>query len=143
MNMFFSRTSSSPLGERYAAEQLGGLRRHFRPPHRPQERLKHRDPPHPPRMPDRPVHPERAAPVVADDDHLGQAHRVEPGVEVAGMVGQPVGDIGLAGLAHPDQVRREAPGLVRHVRNHVPPEVGRGRVAVQEHDRDIAGPRFG
>jgi len=79
---------------------------------------------------------------VADQYELVQVQRVDEGVEVAGVVGEPVGDVGSAGGAHPDQVRRQGPGLAGDVRGHVAPQVGGGRVAVQEqHGRpaDAAG----
>ena len=53
------------------------------------------------------------------------------------MIGEPVGDVGLAGFTHPDQVRRQAPGPVGNMRDDVAPAIGRERISVQEHDRDI------
>jgi hypothetical protein len=54
---------------------------------------------------------------MAHQHRIVQAHRIEPGVKVADMVGKTVREVGLGGLAHTDQVRRQAPGLARHVRN--------------------------
>jgi hypothetical protein len=52
---------------------------------------------------------------MADQDHPVQAEGVEPGVQVAGVVGEPVSDAGLARGAHPDQVRRQAASLARDI----------------------------
>ena len=67
----------------------------------------------------------------------------EEGVQIAAMFQKRVAvrpaSLELLGVAHPDQVRRYAPGLSLDVGNDVAPQVGRGRVAVQEDDR-VAAP---
>ena len=64
---------------------------------------------------------------------------LEEAGHVRGVRGEGVGAalrVGeLAGLAHADQVRRDAAAQVLHVRDDVAPQVGRRRVAVQEDDR--------
>src|SRR5207249_2080618 len=44
-------------------------------------------------------------------------------------------------VAHAGEIRREAAAELHDVRDHVPPQVRRGRVAVQEDDR-VAGSRL-
>jgi hypothetical protein len=70
-----------------------------------------------------------------DQDGLAQVHGVEPGVEVAGMIDEPVG-VGwrLARMPHADQVWSKTPSNVADVRNNVPPQVRGRRIAVQEND---------
>jgi hypothetical protein len=84
------------------------------------------------------VEGEHAAPVVADQHRRRQVAGGEPGVEVAGVVGVAVGDVGLAGLTHADEIRREGAGLAGDVGDDVAPDVRRRRVAVDEHHR-LAG----
>ena len=67
-------------------------------------------------------------------DDLVQAEGVEPGIQVSGVVGEGVADGGLAGAAHPDQVRCQQPPAARPGQ-HVAPQVRGGRVAVQEDQR--------
>jgi hypothetical protein len=59
---------------------------------------------------------------VTDQDDAVQVEGVEPGVKVAGVVGEAVGDVGLAGAAHPDKVGREQPSAA-HAGQHVAPQV--------------------
>jgi hypothetical protein len=88
-------------------------------------------------MPGSPVERERAAPVVADQDDAVQLNAVEPCVEIAGVVGEGVGDVGLAGAAHPDQVGCEQ-SPAADACNHVAPQVRGAGVAVQERERGAA-----
>jgi hypothetical protein len=60
---------------------------------------------------------------VAHEDDVSQAERLEPRVEIPDVIGEPVCDVRLAGSAHADQVRRQAAGLARDVRDHVAPQV--------------------
>jgi hypothetical protein len=41
----------------------------------------------------------------------------------------------LVAIAHADQIRGQATALALHMRHDIAPEIGRGRVAVQEDDR--------
>jgi len=72
---------------------------------------------------------------VADQDHVVQFERVEERIQVARLVGERVGDVRLAGPAHPDQVGREPAGPGQHV----PPRVRGGGVAVQEDEGSAVG----
>ena len=107
------------------------------PRHRPDERLHVDHAAHPLGMAPRPVEPERRAPVVHDQRHGARRDdRVEPGVEIARVVHEPVGARGRAArVAHADQIGSQAAAERLDVRDHVAPEIGRGRVAVEEHHR--------
>ena len=87
-------------------------------------------------VPGGPVEAEGAAPVVADQHHPVQALRVEPGVEVAGVVGEGVAEVRLAGAAHADEVGREHPPAGGEHGRDVPPGAGAAGVAVQQ---DVGG----
>ena len=51
------------------------------------------------------------------------------------MIHEPVGARGrFAGLAHAHEIGREAPTVLGKVWNDVAPEIGRGRIPVQEDD---------
>ena len=68
-----------------------------------------------------------------------EAERVEPSVEVARVIDEAIGAVGgAARIAHPDEVGRETSAEPGEVRNDVAPEVGGGRVAVEEDDRVAA-----
>jgi hypothetical protein len=54
---------------------------------------------------------------------------LDQGVRIRSAAGQ------LLGVAHADQVGRDAPAARLEVRHDVAPQIGRGRVAVQEDDR--------
>ncbi len=124
------------LADTGRTERLGagtGGRRQLLGGQRLEEGLQQHDPGDPVRIPGRPVEGQGAAPVVADEDDPVEAQRLEPGVQVAGLVVEAVVDVRLAGGPHADQVGREHPGPAGEVRDDVAPEVGRGGVAVQEH----------
>src|SRR5215469_1868109 len=53
---------------------------------------------------------------------------LDEAIAIRAAVGQ------LVGIAHTDQVRRDATAQRLQVRQHVAPEVGRGGIAVQQHD---------
>ena len=80
---------------------------------------------------------------MADQDDLLQAQPLEPGVQIAGVVGEAVADVGLARGAHPDQIWGQDPGLAGDVRDDVAPYVGGGGAAVQEHHRRLTHPGLG
>ena len=91
-------------------------------------------------MPRRPVEPEGAAPVMKDErDVIPHPDPVQKLVQAAAVLGEGV-DAGtrvreFVRVSHSDEVRRDAATTTRNVGNDVPPQIGRGRVAVQEHDR--------
>ena len=98
-------------------------------------------------MPVGPVKAERRAPVVDHEHHvLFDPERFEQGIEITGVLGEGVAVrsrvVQLVGVAHADQVRRQAMPEAGHRRHDVAPQVGRGGIAVQEHDR-IALTHFG
>jgi hypothetical protein len=74
---------------------------------------------------------------VTDDHDPIKAERVEPGVEVAGMVSEAVGHVGLAGSAHPDEVGREQPAIPQ-AGEDVAPHVRGAGVAVKQHHGNSA-----
>ena len=90
-----------------------------------------------------PVKPERRAPVVQHQGHArAQFEFIEKRAQVAIVIGEAVRSgpgIGqLVRLPHADQVRRNTSAVWHEVRQHVPPEIRRRGIAVQENDR-IAG----
>ena len=62
-------------------------------------------------MPAGPVEAEGAAPVVTHQRDAVEAESVEPGVEIASVVGEAIADLGLARPPHSDQVRGQAAAL--------------------------------
>jgi hypothetical protein len=89
----------------------------------------------------RPIEAERAAPIVQDQRDPLQLHCVEPRVQVAEVVEEPILDVGLPRATEPDQIDGQATSRPGQLGDHVPPQVRRGRIAVQEDDR-IAGARL-
>jgi hypothetical protein len=63
---------------------------------------------------------------------------LEQGVEVAAVLDEAIrgeATVGqLVGVAHADQVGRDAAASALQVRQHVAPEIRRGGIAVQQHD---------
>src|SRR5438067_3302990 len=57
-------------------------------------------------------------------------------------VGEGAGIVELVAIAHADQVRRDAMPEPRHLRHDIAPEIGRGRVAVQEQKHRLALAQF-
>jgi hypothetical protein len=53
--------------------------------------------------------------------HPVERELVEPGVEVPGVVGEQVREVGLVGFPHPDEIRRQLPP-VSHPGDHLPPQ---------------------
>jgi hypothetical protein len=89
-------------------------------------------------MVERAIEAERRAPIVYVDerDVVVQAQRVEPGVEIAGVIGEAIGvRRRFARLAHADQVGRETASVAADIRNDVAPQIGRRGITVQEDDR--------
>jgi hypothetical protein len=82
-----------------------------------------------------PVEAESGAPVVDDEGDPPQTERGDETGEVAGVIVEAIGDVGLVGVAHADQVDGDAATEVAHVREDVPPQIGGGGVAVKEEDR--------
>lgn len=66
----------------------------------------------------RPVQAKCPAPIVADQHDLAEVEGVEPGIQVAGVVGEAVGDIGLAPLspAEREQLTRLLARILEHTR---------------------------
>jgi hypothetical protein len=71
----------------------------------------------------RPVEGKRTAPVVPHQHDIVQAQRLDPGIEKFGMIGEPVGNIGFARTAHPDQIRCETSARTANGREDMPPEI--------------------
>src|SRR5712671_1929385 len=92
----------------------------------------------------RPMKAERGTPVMDYQRHsFAQLQRVEPRVEMARVIGETIFAAGrLTGVAHPDQVRREASPESREMGNHIAPEIGRCGIPMQKYDR-ITGPCVG
>src|SRR5262249_12989689 len=88
------------------------------------------------------VKPERRSPIMQHErDVSGEAERIEPRVEVTRMIHKPVSlRRRFSGPAHPDQIGGKAPCLVADMRDDVAPQIGIGRVAMEE-DNWVAGPR--
>ena len=59
----------------------------------------------------------------------------DEGVEIARVILEPIGDVRLARLPEADQVRGDAMGNLGDEGNDVAPDIGGGRIAVQE-ERD-------
>ena len=72
-----------------------------------------------------------------DEDHVAlDPDRLEPGVEVALVIGEAITAVRCrTRIAHADIVRRQAAAEGQQMRDDVSPQVGRRGVAVQEHDR--------
>lgn len=66
----------------------------------------------------------RGAPILRHQHHIADIERVEEGIEIADMVEEAIVDVGLAGLAIADQVRRDAAAERRDMRNDVAPDMG-------------------
>jgi hypothetical protein len=83
------------------------------------------------------IEPERGAPILHHEhDVLGQRQLLEPGVEIGNMVEETIrAPRRFAGLAEADQIWREHASERHCIWDNVPPHVGRGRIAVKEHDR--------
>jgi hypothetical protein len=70
---------------------------------------------------------------VQDEHDPIEPQSVEEPVNVADVVSEPIFDVRLIRAAVPDQVRCDDTSLRREDRDHLPPEVGPGGVAVQKH----------
>jgi len=60
---------------------------------------------------------------VADEHDAVQRELIEPGVEIASVIGVQIRHVGLAGAAHPDKVGREAAAWLADPWQHVPPGI--------------------
>ena len=63
-------------------------------------------------------------------------HRIDESPEISAVSGEAIG-IGtgrsqLGGIAHADQIRHDQPAQTFQLGDNVAPEIGRGRIAVQE-----------
>jgi hypothetical protein len=77
---------------------------------------------------------------VDDQRDAPEVERLEPGVEVTDVIDEAIAAAGrLARAPHADEVGSQTASGVGQLRDDVAPEIGRRRVAVQEHD-GIAGP---
>ena len=84
----------------------------------------------------RPVERQRGAPVVADQSDSVEFEGVEPGVEVAGVIYEPVrAGRHFAGISHSDEIGRKAARASTDMRNYVTPQIRACGVAMQEYDR--------
>ena len=85
----------------------------------------------------RPVERESRAPIVTDeDDVLDHTELFQQRIEIEPMIDESIrAPRDLVGIPHADQIGRDGAGGRRDVRHDVPPQVGRRRVAMQEHDR--------
>src|SRR5262249_17546957 len=69
-------------------------------------------------------------------DVFGQSKSLEPSVKIARMIHEPVCVCRrLSRLTHPDQIGRETAAEFGYIGDDVAPEIGGGRIAMQEHDR--------
>ena len=80
---------------------------------------------------------EGRTPIMHDQsDVFRDPQGVEPRVQIARMVDKAVSlRRRFSGLAHSDQVGRQAATVFAEIGDDVPPEVGRGRITMKEHDR--------
>ncbi len=118
------------------AEQFAELgRRELIPRERPDDRLEERNRLHVVGVPHRVVEPEPRAVVVQYERHVAQAQFLDERVEVAGVLEPPVFDPRLVRAPVTDQIGGDAAAERREMRNDVAPDVGRGRITVQQEDR--------
>src|SRR6185437_12663366 len=75
---------------------------------------------------------QRRAPVLRNEIRGVDAEPMDKGIEIVDVIEEAVSDVGLAGLAKPDQIRRDAMRDRRHKRHDMAPDVGRSRIAMQE-----------
>ena len=95
------------------------------------------------RIPARPVEAQRRTPVMHHQHQRRiSAREAQKLVQVVAMLDKSVairaGRDKLFGIAHADQVRRNAGRDVEYVGNDVTPQVGRGRITVQKDNRTTA-----
>ena len=84
------------------------------------------------------VEGESRAPVLGEDDEAIEPERRDEGVEIVDLVGEAIGDVGLAGLTVADQVGRDAARHRRDPRDDVAPDMRGSGVAVQQqHGRPL------
>ncbi len=124
----------------HALEDALGRARPVGPQQRRHDRLGEGQPPDAVGVPAGPVEAERPAPVVQHQGHpVAELQLLQQVVEERRVGGEPVGAPARVGqlvrLAHADQVGGDAPAQPAQVRDDPAPQVGRRRVAVQQHDR--------
>lgn len=81
------------------------------------------------------VEGKRCSPILRDQEKWTGDHLFDEGFEIAELVEEGVVDVGLVGLAIADQIRCNAAPDRCHMRQDVPPDIGRRRVAVEKQDR--------
>jgi hypothetical protein len=93
-------------------------------------------------VPEGPIEAECRAPVVHyERDLLPQSQRLEPVVEITGVVDEAVGPARRRRRSpHADQIRRETAADIADRRDDIAPEIGGGRVAVQKDNRTARSP---
>jgi hypothetical protein len=72
-----------------------------------------------------------------DEDDRSRGHDlVKPSVYITDVVVKTAGSgRRIARASHADQIGREASAGILHVRNDIPPQVGRRRISMQKYDR--------
>ncbi len=79
-----------------------------------------------------------------NDRPLGADHPVDEAPEELGVGLEAVGlgarIVEFFGIAHADQIGRDSAAEPRNLRHHRAPQIGRGRVAVEEQKHPLAGP---
>ena len=78
------------------------------------------------------VHAERHTPIVDYQGDLAHPQRLDETLDVARVVDETVGDVWFVRLSHADQVKGDASALLGDTREHIAPQVGGGRIAVEE-----------
>src|SRR5262249_41425826 len=104
------------------------------------DRLHVRDPLHAIRVPARPVESERRPPIVQyQNDSMRQVQGFEPGVEIARVIAEAVrAGRRWPGATHSDEIGCKASAEAGEKRNDVAPQIRRGRIAVEKHNRIAA-----
>jgi len=85
------------------------------------------------------VKSEAAPPVLGDEIGRADSRGSDERVEIARVILEAIADVRLARLTEADEVGRDATGHWRDEGDDLPPDIGRGGIAVQkERDRRIA-----
>ena len=69
-----------------------------------------------------------------NERQIAQAEGLDERIQVGGVIGEAVKDLGLRGPAHPHQIDSDRPAMLRDDRQDVAPDVGPCRAAVDEQD---------
>ncbi len=89
-------------------------------------------------MASRIIEGERAAPVVTYEDDVRKTECINEPLHIATVVDKAILNVGFVGLAEPDQINGNDSPLLGQVRDDVPPEVHRCRLAMQQQERPRA-----